>query len=181
MARTTQEIIDTMDAEQANHPSLAQLNSPSQTAIYKLWKYIVAMTARILEQLWDSKKSEIETILSSGVTPSIYWLRQKAFEFQYYAVVPQNLQLVNMQATYVPVDLTKRIITRVMTRATPGTSTIFLAKNEPPVPLSAPELSAIQGYFTNTGTSTTQAIGVGYAGQYITCLSFNPDLLFLQG
>ena len=180
MARTTQEIIDTMDAEQALHPTLADLNSPSQTAIYKLWKYITAMTYRILEQLWDKKKAEFEAILATGVTPSIYWLRQKAFEFQYDATTPQIVQLVNMQATYVPIDITKRIITRAAAKPTPGLATLFLAKNDPPEKLTAPELSSIQGYFTSAGDGTTQAVGVGFAGQSIYCVSLDPDLLYLE-
>lgn len=180
MARETQEIIDTMDAEQALHPTLADLNSPSQTAIYTLWKYIVAMASRILEILWDKKKSEYEAILATGVTPSIYWLRQKAFEFQYDALTPQIVQLVNMQAVYVPIDITKRIITRAATNSSAGLATLFLAKNDPPEKLTAPELSSIQGYFTSAGDGTTQAVGVGFAGQSIYCVSLDPDLLYLE-
>lgn len=180
MARTTQEIIDTMGAEQALHPTLADLNSPSQTAIYTLWKYIVAMASRILEILWDKKKAEFEAILATGVTPSIYWLRQKAFEFQYDALTPQIVQLVNTQATYVPIDITKRIITRAATNSSAGLATLFLAKNDPPEKLTAPELSSIQGYFTSAGDGTTQAVGVGFAGQSIYCVSLDPDLLYLE-
>jgi len=40
MARTINEIIAEMDAEQALQSSLSGLNSPSQTAIYTLWKFI---------------------------------------------------------------------------------------------------------------------------------------------
>ena len=180
MARETQEIIDTMDAEQALHPTLADLNSPSQTAIYTLWKYITAMASRILEVLWDKKKAEFEAILATGVTPSIYWLRQKAFEFQYDALTPQIVQLVNMQAVYVPIDTTKRIITRAATNSSAGLATLFLAKNDPPEKLTAPELSSIQGYFTSAGDGITQAAGVGFAGQSINCVSLDPDLLYLE-
>ena len=44
MARTTQEILTTMDEEQVAQTELSALNSPSQTSIYKLWKYIIFNT-----------------------------------------------------------------------------------------------------------------------------------------
>jgi hypothetical protein len=181
MARTTDEIIATMDAEQASQPSLSALNSPSQTSIYKLWKYIVAQCANLLEQLVDRKKVEIENALLYGVPPSLGWLRSKAFEFQYDATTPQNIVLIDWVPTYDPIDITKRIVTRCTIKQASGAVVyVYVAKNEPPEKLTVTELAAIQGYYINTGDGTTKAVGIGYGGQVIACVSLDPDLLFLE-
>lgn len=180
MARTTQQIQETMDAEQSLQPTLStNLNSPSQTAIYTLWKYIVSQCQQVLETLWDSKQTQLETTLNMAAVPSNYWLRAKAFEFQYDAITPQIIQLVGFVPTYVPVDITKRIITRCSVSSTTF-SNIYLAKNEPPVKLTSAELTAITNYFTNSGDGTRQAVGIGFAGQAINFISLDPDLLFLE-
>jgi hypothetical protein len=181
MARTTEEIIATMDAEQAAQSSLSGLNSPSQTSIYTLWKYIVAQCTNYLEQLFDLKKTEIETILAeTGGPSSTAWVRAKAFEFQYDATIPQVMTLVGMIPQYEIIDTAKRIITRCSLSNAAGTVTVLVAKNEPPVKLTAPELASFQGYFTNSGDGTNQAVGIGFAGQSISCYSLDPDLMFME-
>ena len=182
MARTTQEIITTMDEQQAAQTQLSALNSPSQTSIYKLWKYIVAQCQNILEQLMDAKIIEIENILNQGSAQSIYWVISKAYEFQYDATTPQLIYLdSNLVPKYVTTDATKRIITRASALPNTGICTLYLAKNEPPVKLTVLELASIQGYYTNTGNGTVQGIGIAAAGQSIYCVSLDPDLLFIEG
>lgn len=180
MARTTAEIQATMDAEQASQPDLATLNSPSQSAIYTLFKYIVAKCQSILEGLWDAKQKELEAILAGGVVPSSEWARLKAFEFQYSSTVPQTMVLVNFVPQYETIDTSLRIITRSFTYNASGITTLLVAKSEPPVKLSAPELAAIRNYYMNSGTSTSLAVGIGFAGQNISVYSLDPDLLFLE-
>jgi len=181
MARTTNEIIATMDDEQAANTELNQLNNPSQTAIFRLWKYIVAQSTRVLEVLIDRKKAEIEQLLSNNVVPSLAWIREKTFEFQYDATTPQVLKLVDFTPKYDPVDVTKRIITRcTVISPGPGSIAINVAKNEPPVKLTPTELTSVRNYWLSTGNGTTKAVGLGFAGQGITFTSLDPDLLFLK-
>lgn len=180
MARTTDEIIATMDATQASQPALSGLTSTSQTAIYKLFKYIFAQAAQVLESLWDRKQQEIEDYIDAGVAPSTAWLRRKTFEFQYDSTVPQVLQLVDLVPTYVPVDESKRIITRCCVSQITGLVTVHVAKNEPPEKLTTSEKNSLQAYFTNVGNGTNQAVGIGYGGQSIQVVSLDPDLLFIE-
>lgn len=180
MARTTQEIINSMDAEQSSQPDLATLNSPSQTAIYRLWKYIVAKCQNVLEQLWDEKQKELNATVSSGIPTSIYWFRQKCFEFQYDSLVPQVVQLVNMIPTYNPVDASKRIITRCAVSGTVSGITLKVAKSNPPTALSLSEANALTNYFIASGDGTAQAIGIAPAGCTVSVTSLAADLLFLQ-
>ena len=49
MARSIETIQKTMDDKQATLPDLATLNSPSQTAIYTLWKFITSTVINYLE------------------------------------------------------------------------------------------------------------------------------------
>jgi hypothetical protein len=181
MARTTQEIINSMDAEQSSQPDLATLNSPSQTAIYRLWKYIVAKCQNVLEQLWDEKQKELNATVSSGIPTSIYWFRQKCFEFQYDSLVPQVVQLVNMIPTYNPIDASKRIVTRCAVSGDASGVTLKVAKSNPPSALSAVEITALTNYFIASGDGTAQAIGIAPAGCSVTVNSVAADLLYLQG
>lgn len=180
MARTTAEIQATMDAEQAAQPDLATLNSPSQSAIYTLFKYIVAKCQSILEGLWDAKQTQLETILAQGAVPSTEWARQKAYEFQYSATIPQTMELINHVPQYATVDTSLRIVTRSFAYNSAGITTLLVAKNEPPEKLAAGELTAIRNYYMNTGNGTNQAVGIGYAGQNISVYSYDPDYLFLH-
>ena len=133
--RTTKQIKETMDAQQAALPVLSQLTNTADTDIWVLFKGIVAQTINFFEQLMDRKKTEIETILKNAVVPSTEWARQKAYEFQYDATIPQIMQLVNFVPSYNPVDTTKRIITRSFAYNTLGFTTLRVAKSEPPVKL----------------------------------------------
>lgn len=181
MARSTEEIIEGMDEAQAGQTALSGLTSTSQTAIYKLWKYIFGQAANILEQLWDSKRSDLASVMDAGAPCSITWVRTKVFEFQYDATTPQVMELdSNLVPRYAVVDETKRIITRCCVSGASGVTTVTVAKNDPPEKLTAPELAALQGYFANTGDGTNQAVGIGYAGQSIACYTDDPDLLFLE-
>lgn len=169
-----------MDAEQAAQPDLADLNSPSQTAIYTLWKNIVSRCYRTLESLWERKQDEYETILGRGSVGSVGWVIQKAKEFQYDSGTPQIMQLIDGEPAYPVVDESKRIVTYAVCRNNLGLAKILVAKDDPPTKLAAGELSALQDYFTSSGTSTTLGVGIGFAGQNLEVDSLDPDLLYLE-
>lgn len=181
MSRTLNQIIAQMDAEQAAQSGLSGLNSTSQTAIYTLWKYIVAACIYFMELLVDTKKAEIESIVSTSIVPSEAWLKSKVLEFQYDSVVPQTVVMVDYAPTYDPIDATKRIITRCSVK-TQGNRivTVKVAKSEPPVALSGTELTALQGYLTQGGTNANEGTGIGYAGVQIVASSLAADKLYLK-
>lgn len=183
MARTVSQILTSLNDAQAAEPGLSGLNSPSQTAIYKLWKYITALTMYLHEVLIDIKKSEIEVTVSKAIVPSESWLQAKVFEFQYSSAVPQIMQLVNLAPTYNPIDPTLRIITRCSVKTTgQRIVNVKVAKSDPPVALSAPELSALVGYLKQGGDGTVSGAGVGiaYAGVQINATSIDSDKIYLK-
>ncbi len=186
MARTVTQIQASMDDEQALHPTLVtNLNSPSQTSIYTLWKYITSLVIYFLETLWDIKKVELEEIVDGGAIHSDLWVQQRVFEFQYDAVTPQvvTLNTANMSVGYTAVDLTKRIITRCSVTTTGmRIVTVKVAKSDPPAALSLPEVTALQNYLTigGDGTYAGRGVGIGAAGVKLVAISLNPDRLHLK-
>ncbi|MCD6017274.1 MAG: hypothetical protein K0S53_395 [Bacteroidetes bacterium] len=171
MSRTINQIKQTLDDAQALQPELSALNSPSQTSIYNLWKYITAVAIWIHESLLDLFKAEIETTISKAPVGTESWVTQKCFDFQYDSTTPQIVQMVDFVPNYDPIDDTKKIITRCSVKTLPNKIvTVKLAKEEPPVPLTTPELNSIQGYLDD----------ISFAGVQYNTTSTSPDYLYLN-
>jgi hypothetical protein len=173
MARSRETIQATMDVEQATHTELATLNSTSTTSIFTLWKFITSSIINYFEQLWDLYKIEIETVIKNAPVGSNFWVQKRIFDFQYSATVPQVLQVdANTLAVNYPiVDPTLLLITRCSVKTTPvKTVTIKVAKSEPPVALSAPELASLVGYVSD----------ISFAGVNYSVTSLASDKLYLK-
>jgi len=188
MARSIDTIIADMDAEQAAQTGLSGLNSVSNSAIYTLWKYIVAAQMYLLEVLWDLFKVDLETIVTNAAVGTNQWFKSKMLLFQYDATTPQVLQVdSNFAVNYTTIDATKRIVTRCAVKTT-ATRTVLikLAKSEPPVALSAPELVAANAYVDDlafaginyiiSSTASDKLLvdaSIYYDGQYSAVISAN--------
>jgi hypothetical protein len=188
MARSIDTIIADMDAEQAAQTGLSGLNSVSNSAIYTLWKYIVAAQMYLLEVLWDLFKVDLETIVTNAAVGTNQWFKSKMLLFQYDATTPQVLQVdSNFAVNYTTIDATKRIVTRCAVKTT-ATRTVLikLAKSEPPVALSAPELVAANAYVDDlafaginyiiSSTASDKLLvdaSIYYDGQYSAVISTN--------
>lgn len=166
----------------ALRPSLAlALANPSQVVVWKDFVHSIAVEMGVHEQLLDLYKAQIETLVDRAPVHNIAWVIARAFEFQYDATTPQFLQLVDGVPTYVPVNTALRIITRCFIRfSTSRILNIYVTKSEPPAKLSALELSAIQDYYTNGGSSTDLGIGVGDAGIAHVLTSLDPDYVWID-
>lgn len=91
MARTIaaiqQQITDTKNAD----PTLsASLTSSSNTAIWKLWTYIVAVCIWTLENLFDYHKGEVDEIINSQKPHTLPWYIMMARQFQYGITLPAD-------------------------------------------------------------------------------------------
>jgi len=181
IAAIKQQILDQIP----NYPALAALSANlSQVAKYGLWAFITAVGISLLEQLFAIFQTEIETIVKYAPVGSEPWLQQKVLEFQYDALNPQVLTLVNFAPVYDPVDGSKRIITRSSVNTTISNVVLVkVAKSDPPVALSAPELTALQSYLTDGGDGTFagRGRGLGFAGVDIRASSLTSDKLYLAG
>ncbi len=181
MARTVDEIVTQIDEQIALKPVLsALLSNPSDAAVWKNFRYAIAVCIAYFEQLLDKFKSDMEAKLDTAGVGTLPWLRQKSFEFQYDATTPQITQLVNYIPKYPVVDPTKRIITIcAMSFNTSRIIDMVVAKGSPPGPLTSTELTAFRNYLTAGGTSTGAGAGVSIAGVAINAQTYDPDKLYL--
>lgn len=185
MARSIATILAAMDAEQALQTDLSALNSPSNSAIYTLLKYIVAVQMYLQEVLWDLYKVDLETKIAKGIIGSDNWVQNRVLEFQYDVATPQVLQInADESVSYPVIDLTKRIITRASVKTTASrTVSVKVAKSNPPSALSVGELSSLQGYLNNTGNGTIvgKGVGIGFAGVRYVATSLSADKIYIKG
>lgn len=171
MARTIEQIQASIIANIQETPELAQANSTSTRAIWRLFSYVIAVAILLLEQIIDVFKAENETALSQAIPNTASWLTKKIFEFQYSATNPQIIQLNNLIPSYNVVDTSLRIITRCSVVTTISNKvTIKVAKSEPPVALASGELSSLQGYIN----------ALGVAGVQYNCISQDADRVYIN-
>jgi len=118
-----------------------------------------------LEQLWDIYKAELETQISAAAVGSNAWLQSKVMKFQYSASTPQVLAVdSNFAINYPTIDTTLQIITRCsVTTTSQRVCLVKVAKSDPPVALSAPELSSLSGFLSDFNFA-----GVNYVAQSLT-------------
>lgn len=94
MARKIEEIQKQMfDAILADE-NLAELNSTSKVAIYRLYVFIVSYSIWLLEQLFDTHKKEVEDIIEQKFPHRPSWYRSKALAFQYGFDLGVNFDLI---------------------------------------------------------------------------------------
>lgn len=83
MARTITEIQADMIGRVNATPELADLNSTSKTAIWRLWTYVMAVGIWALENLFDQHKNEVTALINDKAPHSLRWYANKARDFQY--------------------------------------------------------------------------------------------------
>lgn len=170
MSRTVSQIQASMIADIQSDPTLSGLTSTSKRAIWRLFTFIFATAIFLLESLIDIFKSSVEATAAVAAPASASWIQDQVLKFQYDALVPQIVQLINFAPAYPTVDVTKRIITRASVITTvAGQTLIKVAKNEPPVALTSDELSALQSYVNTIGATI-----------FYTVTSTNADELYLN-
>lgn len=166
-------------------PIISQLVvNNSQVAYNNNFIDIVARTINFFEQLMDAYKVDLEDKVSKGAVGSDAWLQDRILRFQYDSGTPQIVEIKSdFSVDYVTVDTAKRIITRASVNTTSNqTVTVKVAKQNPPVALSAPELAALQSYLTNTGDGTYagRGVGIGFAGTKIVATSNDADEIYIN-
>lgn len=166
-------------------PIISQLVvNNSQVAYNNNFIDIVARTINFFEQLMDAYKVDLEDKVSKGAVGSDAWLQDRILRFQYDSGTPQIVEIKSdFSVDYVTVDATKRIITRASVNTTANkTVSVKVAKQNPPVALSAPELAALQSYLTNTGDGTYagRGLGIGFSGISIIASSSSADEIYIN-
>lgn len=73
MSKTQQTIFNELLAEKNAQADLSALNSTSNTAIWRLWLWMVAFAHKLLYDAWDVTKSEIATLTSQQIHGTNPW------------------------------------------------------------------------------------------------------------
>ena len=133
--------------------------------------FTVATCQALLEQLQDLFQQTIETIAAKAPAASASWVQDKMFKFQYSATDPQIIALIDTVPEYPVVDELLRIITACsVTSSVSNETQVKVAKGNPFAALSAPELSAAQGYINV----------IGVAGINYVVISLESDKMFIE-
>lgn len=182
MARELTAIYDALAEEKATHPELtdlapnmdssqqllADLESPSQVARWRIMLWVVAVGIWSLEKLWDVFHAEVEQLAAASHVGTPRWYVEKALQYQYgYALVD-----IDGVFQYATDDPAARIVARAAVVEAGGVVTLKVAKLSGTmlVPLSSPELAAFDEYVDQ----------VKMAGVVVNLLSADPDYLKLQ-
>lgn len=174
MARTIQEIQDEIILAVQSDPNLSGLTSVSAVAIWKLWTRIVAASLETEEQLNDVFRLELEQIARDAVPGTATWLGRRALEFQYDALSPQVVQVIDGRISYSVINTALRIIKRVAVKEQPnGRVLVKAAKIVASVltPLTSTEKISFEGYLS----------AIGFVGIPIDVSSLQPDRLRISG
>lgn len=146
MARTTQEVFDSLLVEKANYPELNELDSTGATAIWRLWLWIVAFATSVHEQLWDEKAVELEELATQAVYGTPQWWRGRMFDYQ--DGYPLLVNSENYQPFYDVEDDSAKIIKYAAVQQVGQVGVIKVARDSSgtPLPLSTLELDRVRGY-----------------------------------
>lgn len=144
----------------------------SKRNVLRLMCYTIAIVQSLAEQLQDVYISRMEEIQRVSSPATIPWLHDAVFKFQYSVSNPQYLSIIGGVIQYAIVNPAYRIITACAVSSTiTNYVNVKVAKGSPLVPLSAPELTALQDYVTLKG-----AAGI----TYIVSSSIS-DKIYLEG
>ena len=154
MARDINTIQAGLIADFQAQPELAQANSTSRRAIWRLLMFVQAGAILILEQIIDIFRAETASAIASAIPNTASWITKKVFDFQYSAINPQIVQLIDFSPVYPLVDASLTIVSRCSVVSTISNRVIVkVAKNEPPQALNNLEVSALQDYINTIGTA----------------------------
>ena len=169
MARTKEQIYDSILSEKGNFASLNNLSSQSLTAVWKRWAAIVATIIYYFETQIDLFRTEIAEITEKSVVGRADWYVQKAKEFQF----GDDLQVIDGVVRYEITDLNKRIIKRAAYAKDISNNTLIkVATTEPNgniIALNTAQMQAFTDYMNN----------LMFAGSYISLQSNNTDYIKL--
>lgn len=146
MARTSQEIEQSIDTEASQYPELNELQSnSSMVAFWVHTKKVIVFVALFLEILFDKHKEEVNQIIDATETGSFDWYASIFKDYQH----GDSLTLENNRPVYAEVDESKRIIKRVSITELPDASLLVKAvkeDNDELVPLTGAELAGFSAY-----------------------------------
>lgn len=149
--------------------TLADLNSPSNVAIWRSWSFITAMNIWMHEFNWIRYRVHLEDAVRFAQSHNTFWYHQRALEYQH----GDSVTVVNGVVKYDPIVPANRIIAAASVTENNGNLTIKVATEVGGVltALSGPELTGFSDYVN----------AFQDAGVVINKVSQNPDVLRFVG
>jgi hypothetical protein len=144
MQRSIQTIFNEIIAAKEAEPSLEALDSSSQTAIWRLWAWVIAGAMFTTETLFGLYKTEVEGVLSTKTPGTLLWYRGMCLGFRYGV----GLILHNGRIGYPSGDETPPLLARCSVRETATGLLIKIAKyqGDDLNPLTNEEFNSFQAY-----------------------------------
>ncbi len=175
MARTINQISDSIIARIASEPKLSGLTTSSKTSIWGLFVYCVAFGIWVLETLFDTHKAEIDTALANQKKGSKLWYRNMTLAFQYgFDLITDSDQFNNTGYTAEQIEASKIIKYAAVTESDAESRLIIKVATENAaevlVPINETQKLAFDYYIDE----------INYAGVKYTIINYAPDRLQLN-
>lgn len=173
MARTITDIQTEILQAKESEPALAELNSTSKTAIWRLWIYIVSVAIWSLEKIFDLHKKEVNERLSELKPHTARWYRNKALAFQYgFDLLTDSDIFNNNGKTEDEIDTSKIVKYSAVIEKDTGQLIVKIATEQGGKlqPITPTQLQAFQAYIAE----------IKDAGVRVTVTNYLPDRLLLD-
>lgn len=174
MARSIQDIQQEMLRAKENEPALAELNSTSKVAVWRLWIYITAFVIHTLERIFDQHRKEVAEALSEQKPHTPRWYRNMALAFQYgFDLIPDTDKFNNTGKTEDEIENSKIVKYSAVTESETESRLIVKIATEQGgelQPISTGQKASFDAYMQE----------IRDAGVKITTINYLPDILKLQ-
>lgn len=172
LKKTQTESLDALEVlTTSEQNTLANLNSTSKVAIWRLWVFIVAFAVFLHEQIFDEHKKEIEALLAAQKIHNALWYKGKALAFQFGFNLGES-DVYDNKGVDTQFVLNSLIVKQASVEEVAGRLKIKVAKTvqNALAPLTASELFAFGQYMEK----------VKDAGTRLDITSRDPDTLKLE-
>lgn len=174
MARSIQDIQQEMLRAKDNEPALADLNSTSKVAVWRLWVYIMVFAIHTLERIFDQHRKEVAEALSEQKPHTPRWYRNMALAFQYgFDLIPDTDKFNNQGKTEDEIANSKIVKYSAVTESETESRLIVKIATEQGgelQPISVGQKASFEAYMQE----------IKDAGVKITTINYLPDILKLQ-
>ena len=145
----------------------------SKRAIWRQWTFSTSAAIALSEQKIDVLQAQIEAVVAKAAPATPNWIQDKVLNyFQYDPNVPQVVKLVDFVPKYPIEDASLRIITRCsVITASSFVVNVKVAKQNPPVQLSASEEAALDTFLKT----------IGIAGVKYEVINEVSDKIYIEG
>lgn len=154
---TTEEIYQSLVNEKDNYPELAELDSSSKVAIWRLWVWIFAFASKAMYEIFESFKAYTEVTFAKNQQGTLLWWNTEIRAWQF----GDTLQFLDGVFKYAVIDELKQLVSQVSLETLDAVLVFKVAKDDGAgglEPLTLTERDTLQGYINQIkfpGTFTT--------------------------